>query len=66
MAKKRTVLAGPARNIPSGKDGPILTPRVTSQIECRIRFVLPARRFSHVLNKNTDENLFSRGPVVAE
>ena len=65
MAKKRTFACGTNPGYPQRERWAHLDPS-GSQSECRIRFVLPARRFSHVLNKNTDETLFSRCPVVAE
>ena len=46
MVKKRTFSCG--------TNGGILT-RLASQSERRIRFILPARRFSHIITLNIDE-----------
>ena len=46
MVKKRTFSCGP--------NGGILA-RLASQSERRIRFILPARRLSHIIRLNIDE-----------
>ena len=59
MAKIRTFsLAGPTREIPSGKMGHLVCSG--SQSERRIRLILPARGFSHVIgtlrSNDADDN----------
>ena len=45
--KRGPFLAGPTREIPRGQGGSV------SQSELRIRFILPARGFSHSINYST-------------
>ena len=47
--KGELFLAGPTWEVPSVQDGPIFA-RSCSPSECRIHFILPARRFSHIIN----------------
>ena len=49
MVKREFFLAGQRREITSGQDEATHLARLSSQSGKRIRFILPAREFSHII-----------------